>query len=780
MNLKFSPNLFLEVIELQKFKESLDLFGFRKNILENTASFGLIKNQKSDPNFDNGLVERDVDSGGDKTIKVRELSGIDSDGAFIHQDATFQIVVPNDSQWHWVKVSHQFSNTENGTFTISTDGTLIGDGNAELLSILRGQPNFPSRVKFVNSTNNTLEYEVLEVTDDQTAILQHPALDGSSLSLFVPETDLQIKIVGTFTPGVVVPIADKYIFEYDSTLLQLVQEITPNTPPAFTQDKQFYLARIKRVGADVVIQDKRLDYWEPKGAQEIKEISIIPNPLIGVENIKFDDGSFATGAENLLEISWGMRSDNWSVDTSLNIVTLSSGLGGKFKSTNDFTDGDFDGWRVYTQNGNYAKVTSSVKQGTAINLLLDVLDVTNYSDDGGLTFNTTEFVLVVPDADSINLLCIPTVSTKETYQKEFSFPINTLVGRLKLLVYADPTCTYAVSYRHKSFKSFSEYTLLTQDSGVGYYDETSFDSNGVLEVDPGNRNRKTYTTSIELINGANSFFNFKIKVDTGDLFGVQKHTTFPAVETVLAVGTAKMYHYFSGAPSLSGVSTFKLDKVAAKEGNQFIFHIECTDITLNGHTIQIVEDDGASPDIVQKDIVQGDVYHMRNIEGGLKIIATFDGTNWVLSQNYDKGRPGEIITLDGVQATLFDVTGKGQVKGLFGHNLCNGQNGTPDLRQLFIVGAGDNPAITTSSGYSVGDQGGSEEHTLAANELPEHFHPYQMRDDDDNDDDDSGFPETGNGSGTPRVGNTDVQTTTGDAHENRPPFIAFMYAKKFY
>lgn len=46
--------------------------------------------------------------------------------------------------------------------------------------------------------------------------------------------------------------------------------------------------------------------------------------------------------------------------------------------------------------------------------------------------------------------------------------------------------------------------------------------------------------------------------------------------------------------------------------------------------------------------------------------------------------------------------------------LCNGENGTPDLRDRFVLGSGTK--------YSVGDTGGYEEVTLTVEQMPNHRH----------------------------------------------------------
>ena len=95
--------------------------------------------------------------------------------------------------------------------------------------------------------------------------------------------------------------------------------------------------------------------------------------------------------------------------------------------------------------------------------------------------------------------------------------------------------------------------------------------------------------------------------------------------------------------------------------------------------------------------------------------------------------------------------------------LCNGSNGSPDLRDRFVVGAGNN--------YSVGNTGGADSVTLTVNQIPSHSHSAQKVAYSGNT---SGWRPNGNGQGAMNTGNTGG----GQAHENRPPYYALCYIMK--
>lgn len=136
--------------------------------------------------------------------------------------------------------------------------------------------------------------------------------------------------------------------------------------------------------------------------------------------------------------------------------------------------------------------------------------------------------------------------------------------------------------------------------------------------------------------------------------------------------------------------------------------------------------------------------------------------------------------------------------------LCDGTNGTPDLRDMFVVGAG--------GGYAVGATGGEVSHVLNTSEMPEHNHsgasgaggghghsisdPGHYHGITSDNETDTPWPYGATGNNTDGTVNTNSATTgitvngvgdhthsvisqgSGAAHENRPPYYALAFIMK--
>ena len=133
-----------------------------------------------------------------------------------------------------------------------------------------------------------------------------------------------------------------------------------------------------------------------------------------------------------------------------------------------------------------------------------------------------------------------------------------------------------------------------------------------------------------------------------------------------------------------------------------------------------------------------------------------------------------------------------------GWALCDGTNGTPDLRSRFVIGAsglgsGVQLGTTGLTSYGLGDTGGEEAHTLLMTEIPNHTHAVYNRGPDPN-------PNTslmGTNAGLYDyhwAGVTNTTTATGGdtnktnvdskgnpltvPHNNMPPFYALAFIMK--
>jgi microcystin-dependent protein len=191
---------------------------------------------------------------------------------------------------------------------------------------------------------------------------------------------------------------------------------------------------------------------------------------------------------------------------------------------------------------------------------------------------------------------------------------------------------------------------------------------------------------------------------------------------------------------------------------------------------------------------------------------TGDTTLTDTTVNGDITQSGNVSTSGIVTATTFVGNGITPIGGIIiwsgatnavpgGWSLCDGSNGTPDLRERFVVGAGgDNSTVAGSTGYAVNATGGSNDAVLVSHDHtatstststvtdPGHAHTFDSHNDDNNDgntlNDRSNNPNQQtmtSSSETTGITVATVTTTTisteGESGDNKnlPPYYALAY-----
>lgn len=604
-NVKFSSDLFVGSQELNRFQRFLSNDGFKRNLLQQTLSFGLVK---LDSDFINFKVEQGTNVG---AVKYSDGFAYDLNGNFITAVAQDNIVVPDDDQWYWIRISYQPTNQEVGTVSIDVNGNLSGVGTF-FSEVLRGRPNLSSKIRF-NSTTNSGEYDVLEVISDTSAVLQGD---------FSAESNLNYTVVGSFTPTAVVPSSSKDIFNYDSANIVLVLETVANTPPPLVTNQEFVIARVRRNGSTLVIEDKRSAIFRSKADFNFSKVDSQPNPLIGFESIKWQ-GSNSTRIDNIGYFAWAFRSNNFTIDSNTNLVTINGGNGGKFKSTSDFTDGDFDGWRLYLTAANrFSMIRSSTLVGGQINLLLDSLDPLDFG---------SQQLIITPDIEVVEIAAIPQVSSdseENPAYKIFAFPVKRNFVRLPLQVFRSPTAQYQIQYRYKNNFNYTNFVDIPDDP-VGYFDENSFLSTGELDSVEANRTQVPVSDGVITLNiNPNAFSEFVNRIDLGDILSTSRRQ-LDNVDPIITikVGVDAQNLIYDGTITLSTNHYINLSTDAARAGNKFFFKME-NDVTLNGNTFQFVQG-FQNPGNVGTILLDVDSFWIGEArDSNLYIVCVFDGTNW--------------------------------------------------------------------------------------------------------------------------------------------------------
>ena len=120
-----------------------------------------------------------------------------------------------------------------------------------------------------------------------------------------------------------------------------------------------------------------------------------------------------------------------------------------------------------------------------------------------------------------------------------------------------------------------------------------------------------------------------------------------------------------------------------------------------------------------------------------------------------------------------------------GWSLCDGSNGTPDLRNKFVLGATNDGSDSTYPGISVSQTGGTADAVVVQHNhsITDNGHTHTQTGGGTNDDGGPNAP-GGNSSGT--MSNISTQTTgitidnegVSGTNQNLPPFLALAYIQR--
>lgn len=460
-DLKLSNDLFLGKEELNHLKKSLREDGYEDYLRHMIQSYGVAQ-LPSDAALESFKVIEGTNPG---DISIQAGFAFDNTMNIIENPSLAQNIhsIATDSVTRFVILTNNTSVLEEGTLSIGVDGTLTGTGTL-FTEVLRGGPEFPAKISFPDSVSNTGEYLVASVTDDTNAQLNVAA--GSMTA----EAGITYRIVGTFTPGANPTTAQKYPFE--KNFFTTTIEDTDTSDGLTT----FVLASVSYDGADLTITDLRSLNKFSTGS-EIQSVAAA-NPLVGLEKVTYA-GENDPKAYNSAYVGWGFKSltTEWSIDTSLNQITITDGSGGAWDDKSFFTPGDFDGWYVFSkEDGQTLKISTSLNDGADI-----LLNIEHTDDIPG-----TSDLVIIPPVPFISFLI--TNSTFPAGIRTVTFPTHQGEGIIPALAgESDQAVTHTLYWRHINGILSTGWNLINDGE---YLQEDKFNANGT-QISP---TQTPYTT----------------------------------------------------------------------------------------------------------------------------------------------------------------------------------------------------------------------------------------------------------------------------------------------
>lgn len=387
--LKISPNLFLEVNELNKFREFIEEQGWKRALKSLIKQFGIVENET------NSCFK--VTNKDNSAIVINAGIAFDNNMDAIVMENDLELSVGNTGTNRWIILSRSVSNEEKGTVNISSDGSLYGI-DTEFTKVLRGQPNFPVKVRF-NSSTNDKEYEVVSVESDNSALLS-----GS----FVSQNGLKYSVIGTFTPGFLPSEENKQIYEYDSYDIKIVDS---EDRPEISEN-EFILAMISFDSSGIMsVSDERIRYMLNSVYNQSTNIdnetdelvSLLSTGIVGGIN---SEGSSSANIELILEHGYKVEKQELLTSSTANTFNIIKG-GSNFLGEGDIPDGFFKGWLLINRVNMKSAVIDDNKNKSLSILSLDSSIIEDGENDFIIVPNCSEIEYEIALSNNVDRPSVP-------------------------------------------------------------------------------------------------------------------------------------------------------------------------------------------------------------------------------------------------------------------------------------------------------------------------------------------------------------------------------------
>lgn len=447
--LKFSPNLFLEVAELENFRRLMVDEGYKAVFRSMVKNFGIARN--SDPNAFEVTA-----TGEANTISIAPGVAWNKDfDRIVSAQAVVAQAIQSDVKT-WVVLSRAVTNYEAGTVSVTTDGTLTGVGT-EFTKVLRGGDNFPNAVKFIDSTQNILNYEVINVVSDTSAVIAAPA---------VAESNMRYGVVGAFTPGFVPTSANELIYEYDSFQIRMVQS---ETAPELQEGYEFIIAQLNWESGEMSIVDMRNSCTFD--AEPADEITAASSNIVSVLNVERYGNMLRIAVENGYTITgFEIRATALQfriLDGHNNVLGLVTGGVGNIPSS------AFAGWMLFNR--------ATGKGVRIIDNASTTLTLASWSGDLALG-EGDDFVIVPAVADIEYQMVATGATTWQGVRTTARFPVTDVQANIFVPLNSGQT-SLALRYRDIDGRSATAFKTFPQSGYKDLIDGISkFLLNSVLTV----------------------------------------------------------------------------------------------------------------------------------------------------------------------------------------------------------------------------------------------------------------------------------------------------------